>query len=60
MSCILAKHGIHNKHNISYTDVTVLDRESNYKKGNFLQMSNIFKEDDCINAKPDIESLSVI
>ncbi|KAJ8980862.1 hypothetical protein NQ317_008921 [Molorchus minor] len=59
-SCTLARHAVDHNHSIDYENVKILDTESNLHKRLFLEMAHIFKEDNTINARTDIESLSVL
>lgn len=59
-SCTLARHAIENIHSFDYENVKILDTEPNMYKRQFLEMAHIFKEPNTVNARTDIESLSII
>lgn len=59
-SCMLAKHALTQNHNLNYNEVRILDYESNSQKRMFLEMCHIFNEPEAMNARTDIEGLSVI
>ncbi|KAJ8976937.1 hypothetical protein NQ317_012222 [Molorchus minor] len=59
-SCTLARHVVDHNHSIDYENVKILDTENNLHKRLFLEMAHIFKEDNTMNARTDIESLSIL
>ena len=59
-SCALAEHVLINDHNIVFLNVKVINTENNYNKRAFLEMVEIFLDENCLNKRRDIEDLSII
>lgn len=58
--CALAKHSIETGHIPSFEEVEVLDCETNIRKRTLLEMIRIAQNDDSINSKKDVDSLSSV
>ena len=58
--CMLATHVNTENHRISYENVKILDIERNYTKRCFLEMYHIYKTEDTINKRSDIQDLSAV
>jgi hypothetical protein len=54
----LSAHHFDTGHNFKFSQVSILDRESNLSKRLFLEMVHINREKDTINLKSDIDNLS--
>ncbi|CAH1115570.1 unnamed protein product [Psylliodes chrysocephalus] len=58
--CALAEHVHKNDHIMDYENVTILERETNISKRQFLEISHIYQHDNSINKRSDIKHLSEI
>lgn len=56
----LAQHNLETGHNFDFTNVKILDTETNYRKRLFKEMFNIKKDKNAINYREDINSLSIV
>lgn len=58
--CTLAQHVKTNNHEMDFNNTKILTQEKNYNKRTFLEMCYINECEDPINAKTDMENLSII
>lgn len=59
-ACALSSHCNNLKHNIDFKSATVLDSERNLIKRSFLEMFYIYKYENTMNKKTDVDGLSTI
>lgn len=59
-STALSRHSKELNHHFDFNNVSILDRESNYKKRLIKEMINIKKEKNSINFRTDIQNLSIL
>lgn len=59
-SCQLAFHSRNENHQPDFTNIKILDSETNSNKRTFLEMVRIFQNSNCLNSRKDISGLSII
>lgn len=59
-SCAVVEHCLRTGHQFDYTNIKVLDQETNYKSRLFLEMCHISENENAINFKTDTNKLSNI
>lgn len=58
--CSLAQHARDSGHNMNFDDIKILTQERKYYKRTFLEMCYINEKSETMNAKSDVENLSII